>query len=64
MFCDNDMQVFYRWEWLAGSLGVSTKDGGVNTDLNCLFRISLFDELSVYKLPLLLRAVIPKCSCF
>ena len=33
--------------WL-GSLGVSSKDGGVNTDLNCLFKISLFDELSVY----------------
>ena len=64
MFCD--MQVFYfiggnGWP---GSLGVSTKDGGVNTDLNCLLRISLFHELSVYKLPLLLRAVISKCSCF
>ena len=30
-----------------GSLGVSTKDGGVNIDLNCLFRILLFDEQSV-----------------
>ena len=47
-----------------GSLEVSSKDGGVNTDLNCLFKILLFDELSVYKLPLLRRAVIPKYSCF
>ena len=47
-----------------GSFGASVKEGGVNTDLNCWFRISLFDKLSVYKLPLLLRAVIPNDSCF
>ena len=36
----------------------------VNTDLNCVFRISLMDFLSVSILPLLLSAEIPKSSCF
>ena len=47
-----------------GSFGGSSREGGVNTDLNWSFKISHLDKLSVYKLPLLLSAEIPKDSCF
>ena len=36
----------------------------MKTDLNREFKISAFDKLSVITLPLLLRAEIPKVSCF
>ena len=36
----------------------------VNTDLNCVFRISLIGFLSVNNVPLDFSAEIPKSSCF
>ena len=49
---------------LPNNLGVAVVLFFVNTDRNCLFKISLFDELSEYINPLNFKEEIPKLSFF